>query len=260
MNGAKGARVAVMFGLSLSQVSFAEPVALIQQEENSTPTEKGGSVADSLGAIIESKCPEASRESDTLKAKAPHPKDPKEITQPSLHARLQRMVKQDQDARFEILQDAGADIPDNDPRLARIRRIDSDNLRQLKRIFRKFGFPTIAMVGSDGVRATFLLVQHADGDVQFQANMLKVIKNRLKNGEIDPDSYAMLTDRVLRGEGKPQEYGTQFEARNGRWIPEPIYDEEHVEDRRRALGIISLSNYSCAVNAMYGPVQKPDGN
>jgi hypothetical protein len=105
------------------------------------------------------------------------------------------------------------------------------------------------MVGVDGVHAAFLLTQHADGDPSFQKAMLRILSNRFRNGEIPGGQFAMLTDRVLIAEGKPQRFGTQFHEDGTDLKPFPIADEMHVEKRRRTLGIISLANYKCVVRA-----------
>jgi hypothetical protein len=45
-------------------------------------------------------------------------------------------------------------------------------------------------------------------------------------------------------EGRPQYFGTQFsENQNGAYGPRPIEDIEHVDERRRKLGLDTLSEY-----------------
>jgi hypothetical protein len=87
-------------------------------------------------------------------------------------------------------------------------QVDTNDLQALKHIVIQDGFPTIAMVGIEGVHAAFLLTQHADGDPAFQETMLRIITPRLRDGGITGNEYALLTDRVLRAQGKPQRYGT----------------------------------------------------
>ena len=111
------------------------------------------------------------------------------------------------------------------------------------------GFPTVAMVGVDGVKAAFILVQHADSDPGFQANILKVLRHRLPTGEINANQFAMLTDRVLLAQGKRQRYGTQFENQRGEWVPSPMEEKAHVDQRRKALGLVSLAHYACMLRA-----------
>ena len=47
-----------------------------------------------------------------------------------------------------------------------------------------------------------------------------------------------------RREGRPQVYGTQMTAdQDGAPVAWPIEDEEHVEERRRAMGMPSIAEY-----------------
>jgi hypothetical protein len=203
---------------------------------------------------IDKACPEAAIEHAHLLAKRHTPKDVATVTRPALRKQLLLMERQDQEARNRFIAAmANGDPPDDDPTRVYTRQVDAVNLRQLKHIINQDGFPTIEMVGVDGVHAAFLLTQHADDDSAFQERMLRVVTRRLRSGEINGNQYALLTDRVLRAHGKPQRYGTQFEKRDDDWKPEPIADEPHVDQRRRALGLISLANYSCKIRAVYGP-------
>jgi hypothetical protein len=112
------------------------------------------------------------------------------------------------------------------------------------------GFPTKAQVGDDGVEAAFLLVQHADGDPLFQATMLPQLEVSLKRGELKGESLAMLTDRVYKGQGRPQRYGTQTTVKRGRPIVDPIEDSAHVDDRRREMGMMPLDEYMRKLDSM----------
>jgi len=63
---------------------------------------------------------------------------------------------------------------------------------------------------------------------------------------------AYLTDRILAVEGKPQIYGTQGGLdSNGVIVPRLIEDEEHVNERRKAIGLESIEEYFKAMNEMY---------
>ncbi|WP_426701945.1 DUF6624 domain-containing protein [Rhodanobacter sp. Col0626] len=47
----------------------------------------------------------------------------------------------------------------------------------------------------------------------------------------------MLTDRVLRNQGKPQLYASQFMlAKDGSLVPEPTMDLARVDERRAMMG------------------------
>jgi hypothetical protein len=203
---------------------------------------------------LDKACPEAMSRRAQVHATRPQIKDPVILARPALRRLLLQMEQSDQDARkFLVLAMQNAALAEDDPAAVRTRQVDGANLRALRHIVLQDGFPTVAMVGKDGVQAAFLLVQHADTDTVFQERMLSVIEKRLRSGQIDSNQYALLTDRVLRAQGKPQRYGSQFERRDGGWRPQPIADEPHVDARRRALGLMSLANYTCIVRAYYAP-------
>jgi hypothetical protein len=205
---------------------------------------------------IEKACPQAALEKEQLLAKRPQPKPVANITRPALQNELLQMEREDQAVRERFvaaINAHGGDLPMDDPtRLAAI-HVDEANLPKLKHIFNQDGFPTTVMVGIEGVQAAFLLATHADDDPLFQANILKIITPRLRKNEIDGNQYALLTDRVLVAQGKHQRYGTQFEGRGDQMKPKPIQDEAHVDERRRALGLISIENYTCVLHAVYDP-------
>jgi hypothetical protein len=209
---------------------------------------------------VDKLCPEAALEHAQLLSKRHAPKDATTVTRPALRKELLQMEQRDQDVRDRLIAAfEKGDPPDDDPTRIDTRRVDTFNLRRLKHIVHQDGFPTTAMVGVDGVHAAFLLTQHADDDPAFQQMILNIIAQRWHSGVFDSNPYALLTDRVLRAHGQPQRYGTQFEERDGDWKPEPIADEAHVDERRRAIGLMSLANYSCRIRAVYGPAHSSPG-
>lgn len=199
------------------------------------------------------RCPKAAQERERLHSGRSKPKDVAAVGRPALQRNLLLMQQQDQDARKHWMDSLESNNADAEALRLYTAETDKSNLRRLKHIINQNGFPTIGMVGVEGVHAAFLLIQHADTDPSFQKKMLKVVTRRLHAGEISGNAYALLTDRVLRAEGKPQRYGTQFDEREGNLVPAPIADPSHVDQRRRALGLISLANYACVIHAAYRP-------
>jgi hypothetical protein len=161
------------------------------------------------------------------------------------------MEKQDQDARM-FLNGSGLRIDPNSTESVRLREVDAANLKRLKHIITQDGFPTAEMVGLDGVAAAWLLTVHAAGDPHLQEKVLEMTKEHVRRGEVSSDQVALLTDDVLGAQGKPQRYGTNFELRDGEFKPAPMEDEAHVDERRRAAGLITLASYGCILRAMYG--------
>ena len=97
-----------------------------------------------------------------------------------------------------------------------------------------------------------LAAQHADSDPGFQRRCLGLVAQAVACGEALPAELAYLTDRVLLAEGKAQEYGTQFEGREGRWVPRRLHDPEGVDERRAAMGLGTLAENVARIAAEYG--------
>ena len=118
----------------------------------------------------------------------------------------------------------------------------------MKKIVAKRGWPTKRMVGSDGTRAAWLLVQHADHDVAFQRQCQSLLERLKGTGEVSSVDIAYLTDRVFVNESKPQLYGTQFHTVEGVRKPRPIHDPVNVDNRRIAMGLGTLKEYTEFMN------------
>jgi hypothetical protein len=53
-------------------------------------------------------------------------------------------------------------------------------------------------------------------------------------------------------QGKPQIYGTQFtSAADGKLVLHPIEDAEHVDERRRAVGLPSMAEQERVIREVY---------
>jgi hypothetical protein len=129
--------------------------------------------------------------------------------------------------------------------------VDSANLRWLRQTVGSSGFPTRAQVGADGVQAAALLVQHADADPAFQAQMLPKLLAAFRAGDVTGQEVAMLTDRVAKAQGRPQVYGTQTTGVAGKMVFDPIGDSLHVDARRAAMGLPSLAAYKHVLDSVF---------
>jgi len=123
---------------------------------------------------------------------------------------------------------------------ARLLAIDDENARWLGRVIRTIGWPRRSVTGEDGSHAAWLLAQHADRRPWLQRRCLALLRRAVRAGEASPADLAHLTDRVLLARGKPQIYGTQLVARDGRYVPRRLRDPENVDERRSAAGLESL--------------------
>jgi Family of unknown function (DUF6624) len=180
----------------------------------------------------------------------------KSVANPALRQELLQRVEQDQAIRNELIE-KGIDHPDKSV-LERMKTIDAANTERMRAIVGQYGWPGPELVGQDGTEAAFLLVQHAE--LAFQKEMLPLVEKVYKSGKLSGQSYALLIDRVLVGEGKPQIYGTQakrIEEWKGREpVLEPIEDEANVDKRRAEVGLFPLSDYRELLKRLYFPQEK----
>lgn len=178
------------------------------------------------------------------------------VSNPALRQELLQRVEQDQAIRNELIKKG---IQHADPALlARMQVIDTANTERMKAIIRQYGWPRAGLVGRDGTDAAFLLVQHAD--FAFQKEVLPLVEKAYKKDELSGQSYALLLDRVLVGEGKPQVYGTQARPLD-QWkghepVLAPIEDEANVDKRRAEVGLFPLAKYREMLKQMYFPETK----
>lgn len=175
------------------------------------------------------------------------------VKEPALRRELLKLVEQDQAIRNELIS-KGVENPDK-AILARMHTIDTANTKRMRAIVRKHGWPSPELIGRDGAGAAFLLVQHAD--LAFQKEMLPLVEKAYRGGGLSGESYALLLDRVLVGEGKPQVFGTQAK-RLEEWKGQepalhPIKDEANVDKRRAEVGLPPLSEYRQFLKRMYFP-------
>ncbi len=134
----------------------------------------------------------------------------------------------------------------------KIAPIDHDNTEWMKQLVAKQGWPGISEVGKDGAQVAWLLVQHADADPAFQKRVLPLMEAAVAKHEAEPSLFALLTDRVLRAEGKPQRYGTQFQTGDdGTMSMQPTEDEANLDARRASVGLPSIAEYKQVLSETY---------
>ncbi|MEO6688498.1 MAG: DUF6624 domain-containing protein [Dokdonella sp.] len=167
---------------------------------------------------------------------------------PQLRETLLLMQASDQAARAAVMQraDPGNEI------VWHLMDVDADNLIALRVIFAIGGVPTRTQVGDDGAAAAWLLLQHADADQILQAGALDIMTMRAATDESNGVGIAMLTDRVLLAQGKPQRYGSQFLIKDGDETLRPTEDMAGLDRRREAMGLAPLADYECVLRLSYG--------
>lgn len=169
------------------------------------------------------------------------------IGDPALREELLAMVQEDQDVRMAWIA-KGLKTDDKDM-ADKLRAVDTKHVARMKEIVAKVGWPGKSLVGLEASHGAWLLVQHADDDIEFQKLCLAKLEPLVKTGEVTPDTYAYLYDRIAVHEKRPQRYGTQFDQK---LEPQPIEDEAHVDARRKEVGLPSMAEYKQQMLKMYG--------
>ena len=159
--------------------------------------------------------------------------------------RLERLYALDQTGRgaFNIINIAA--IP-ADQRLAAWQMAADDmdahdlaDQQALKAMMPKSGWFKRSVYGDKAAAGAFFVAQHAHKDSVLMREVLKRVTPLVGTGEIDDADYARMYDRVaLTFEHKLQRYGTQVTCAGGGWHLEPLEDPDHVDERRRAVGLM----------------------
>lgn len=136
-----------------------------------------------------------------------------------------------------------------------IERIDLSNTNEIKKILKLHGWMIISKFGAETDRQAWLLVQHADQDLFFQAGIAFLLEKLVFLGETDPKNFAYLYDRVVvnfQDFGLKQKYGTQADLKEKTIIIKPYEGTlEELNLRRKKLGLNSMDEYKKQLNEMY---------
>lgn len=169
--------------------------------------------------------------------------------------KLAHMVEIDQFMRNESMaaHEKGLDAQEAEEYRKRFqpiyKKVDETHTLEMKRIIDIHGWPVISKFGKEAEGHAWLLVQHADHDIDFQKSVLERLEKLLPNNETNPSSYAYLYDRVASSYNDPskrtlQKYGTQGTCtEKGTWEPLPMIEPEKLDERRASVGLSSMAEY-----------------
>lgn len=123
--------------------------------------------------------------------------------------------------------------------------VDEANSLRIREILDEHGWPGWSMVGEDGSLAAWVVIQHADRQLDLQELGLRYLHGAVDAGDASAGDLAYLVDRVRVAKGQPQVYGTQLGAGpDGELTPQtPIEDEANVDARRAEAGLGTLEEY-----------------
>lgn len=176
-----------------------------------------------------------------------------EIRQPRLRNELLAIFSEDQLIRQKWI---AGDVSKDQPKT--LREMEQINLRQVSRVqglVSRHGWLGPKLVGFDGSKGAFLVIQHAPPTTQIR--WYPVLERAFRKGELPPDEFAMFTDRVLLAKGKKQRFGTVAlppkEWIEGEPVFQPIEDPTAVDGLRASVGLPPLAEYKELLRTMYRP-------
>ena len=154
------------------------------------------------------------------------------------------------------------DIRDNrnpDDLKRRMREARTANSERLCAIIKKHGWPTVSMVGSEGVAAAFFLLRNSSSS-QLKSQLTSIILAGAASGEILRPEVASYIDRLRLDAGLKQLFGTQATILDGFLVLFPIEAEKDVDNRRKQFELPPLADYLWFLQTKYSlPLIKSTG-
>lgn len=146
----------------------------------------------------------------------------------------------------EIMQSPPKNIKANgDQYMASIDSINEVNYKEAKIIFDRYGFPGFDLVGEEGSKSFWLIVQHSNKWPDFQVQVLKEMETQVKKKNAHSTYFAYLVDRVKIRAGEKQVYGTQVSYRTDscQAYVDNVEDPENINHRRVSMGLETIEQY-----------------
>lgn len=121
--------------------------------------------------------------------------------------------------------------------------IDRQNLIRVVSLIETCGMPTTKEVSPKQMSAIWLVFQHADND--NRKKYFPLLKKASENGDLKKSQIALMQDRILMVDGKPQIYGSQItkNQETKRWEIYDLENPEFVDKRRAQVGLGPLKEY-----------------
>ena len=124
---------------------------------------------------------------------------------------------------------------------------DHRNQELVISIIEKCGMPTLKEVNQRQMDAIWLGLQHSTEEIRKK--YFPYVEKAVKNGDLSKQQYALMKDRMLMDEGKPQIYGSQIE--NGKLYK--LENPETVNERRKEMGMEPIEDYLKYFHIQFNP-------
>ena len=129
-------------------------------------------------------------------------------------------------------------------------KIDHENLEIIISLLEACGMPTLQEVNDVQMAGIWGVLQHAPP--KYQSKYIPLLEKSAKNGDVKWSVIALMQDRALMYEGKPQIYGSQF--KNGELYN--LYEPEFVNQRRSEIDMQPLEDYLQRFGIQFNVEQK----
>ena len=124
---------------------------------------------------------------------------------------------------------------------------DNSNVKVVAKILDERGWLGADIVGDKGNQTLFLVIQHAD--IEIQEKYIPMFRDAVKKGNGRASSLALMEDRVALRRGGKQIYGSQVftDNKTDKMYFGPIEDPENVDARRAEVGLQPLNDYAAVI-------------
>jgi hypothetical protein len=173
------------------------------------------------------------------------------LTNPALRKNLNLMGLNEQRLRYKRIQAKNKQEEGSINR--EIYAVDSANQVYAKAIINEYGWPKISEIGKDGQNNLWLVIQHADNDIELQRSALSAMQQLKGAKELNLENYAFLYDRVQCNLNYKQLYGTQvnWTTHGEAGSFKSILNEDAVDMRRKTMGLLPLKIYALSYGFAY---------
>lgn len=119
--------------------------------------------------------------------------------------------------------------------------VDHQNLSTVVSILEQCGMPTREELSERQINAIWLVLQH--GENKYRKKYLPLLEEAAERGDLDNGQIAVMKDRILMNEGKPQIYGSQIIMEEDKFVLYDLRNPETVNKRREEVGLEPLQDY-----------------
>ncbi len=136
--------------------------------------------------------------------------------------------------------------------------IDKQNVAQVVSILETCDSSILVNLDFSNRSTLWLVIQH--GPSLYQKQYISLFKDWAAKNKLSRTKVAMMEDRILLDEGKPQIYGTQVikDKETGAWKLYDLADPHTVDQRRAELGWGPLSEYLKNFEVTFNVEQKEE--